>query len=143
LSTVYFTDRDLGRQFPAILRAGEIAVEEHGDHFDPSTPDDVWLAEIANRRWVAITHDRRIRYKANERDAVMQAGIALLVVIGNAPYPELASNFVRTIDRIERFLEAHEPPFIAKVYRPQSDGVHGRVELWLSHEDWLKRNRGR
>jgi hypothetical protein len=28
------------------------------------------------------------------------------------------------------FLDLHTPPYIAKVYRPTSDGAMGRIELW-------------
>ena len=67
MSAVYFTDRDLGRQFPAVLREAGIAVLEHGDHFEPAVSDEEWLTAVAKHRWIAVTHDRRIRYKPNEQ----------------------------------------------------------------------------
>lgn len=136
MSRTYFTDRDLGKRFGEILKAGGLTVERHADHFAPDTPDEVWLAEIGKRSWIALTHDRRIRYKPNERDAVMRYGVALLVIVGDAPFAELAHAFVATIPRIEQFLASHQAPFIAKVYRPLPDKtapgrtVPGRVELW-------------
>lgn len=134
--TGYFTDRDLGKQFGEILKAGGLTVERHGDHFAPDTPDEEWLAEVGKRGWIVLTHDRRIRYKPNERDAVMRHGVGLLLIIGKAPFPDLARAFVATLPRIERFLAGHNPPFIAKVYRPspaeiaQHSSSPGRVELW-------------
>ena len=136
MTFVYFTDRDLGKRFPEILAAAGLNVERHGDHFAPDTPDEVWLEKVGKRGWIALTHDRRIRYKPNERDAVMRHGVALLVIVGNAPFPELAHAFVATIPRIEQFLASHQPPFIAKVYRPTPDKTAprrvepGRIELW-------------
>jgi hypothetical protein len=133
---IYFTDRDLGKRFGEILKAGGLTVERHADHFAPDTADEVWLAEVGKRGWIALTHDRRIRYKPNERDAVMRHGVALLVIVGSAPFPELAQAFVATLPRIEQFLAANQAPFIAKVYRPAPDEtargltVLGRVELW-------------
>jgi hypothetical protein len=85
---------------------------------------------------IAITHDHRIRYKPNERDAVTRHNVALLVIVGAAPFPDLARAFVNTLPRIDRFLRRHEPPFIAKVYRPSTaelarrSAAPGRVELW-------------
>lgn len=143
MNPVFFTDRDLGRKFPAILREAGILVEEHRHHFQPDTSDEKWLKEVASHRWLAITHDRRIRYRWNERDAVMQAGVGLFIVIGNAPFAELAVNFVRTIPRIKAFLELHRVPFFAKVYRPAPSDLlrnsesPGRVVLWLSRSDWI------
>jgi len=113
LSRVYFTDRDLGKRFPEILRSSGLNVERHGDHFAPVTPDAEWLEVVGDRGWIAITHDRRIRYKPNERDAVMLHRVALLVVVGAAQFPDLARAFVATLPRIEHFLTEHERPFIA------------------------------
>jgi len=136
LTRRYFTDRDLGKQFGEILKAGGLTVERHADHFAPDTPDDVWLAEVGRRGWIALTHDKRIRYKPNERDAVMQHRVGLLVIVGTAPFAELARAFVASLPSIEHFLESRAPPFIAKVYRPSPDqkaqrgDAPGRVELW-------------
>ena len=136
MTRVYFTDRDLGKKFGAILTSGGLTVERHTNHFAHVTPDEVWLAEVGRRGWIALTHDGRIRYKPTERDAVMRHGVALLVIVGKAPFPELATAFVTTLPRIERFLDTHDPPFIAKVYRPSPDdgagrtASPGRIELW-------------
>jgi hypothetical protein len=136
LTIVYFTDRDLGKRFAEILRSSGLTVERHADHFAPDTADEVWLEAVGKRGWIALTHDRRIRYKPNERDAVMRHGVALLVIIGAAPFAELARAFVATLPQVELFLARHKPPFIAKVYRPPPAGTAGqsaaagRVELW-------------
>jgi hypothetical protein len=136
MSRVFFTDRDLGKRFPEILRSAGLAVERHADHFAHDCPDEVWLEEIGRSGWIAITHDGRIRYKPNELAAVMQHRVALLVMIGNAPYPVLANAFVATRERIWSFLDRHGPPFIAKVYRPSATdlvtnpGAPGNIVLW-------------
>jgi hypothetical protein len=137
LTLVYFTDRDLGKQFGEILKLAGLTVEKHGDHFAPDTPDEVWLAEVGKRGWIALTHDRRIRYKPNEQNAVMRHGVALLVIVGTAPFADLAHAFVATLPRIDAFLASRKPPFIAKVYRPsaadtaQRSALLGRIELWF------------
>lgn len=137
MTTTLFTDRDLGHRFAQILRSAGIAVERHDDHFQPTTPDVEWIAAVARRGWVALTHNGRIRYTPNERDAVMEAGLPLLVVVGRAPLPLLAESLVRTMPRVESFLARHQPPFIAKVYRPspadlaRDPEASGRVEPWF------------
>lgn len=136
MSVVFFTDRDLGKQFPLILRAAGLAVEAHADYFAPAAKDEEWLEESAKRGWVAVTHDRRIRYKPNELAAVIAHRAALLVVVGHAPFADLARAFVTTAPRIVTFLERHDRPLIAKVYRPRpadlakDPTVGGHVELW-------------
>ena len=104
MTVVFFTDRDLGSRFPEILAAAELTVERHRDHFAPDCADEVWLRSIGQRGWVALTHDRRIRYKPNELSAVIRHGVALLVIIGDAPYPDFAHAFVAPLARIRRFL---------------------------------------
>ena len=136
MSRVYFTDRDLGKQFPAILAAAGLQVERHHDLFPADGSDEQWLEYCGTQGRVAISHDQRIRHKVNEREAVMQHGVALLIVIGKAPYPELAKHFVTTLPKIEVFLDKHQPPFIAKVYRSsptelaQNPSARGEVSLW-------------
>jgi PIN like domain len=126
----------LGKQFPARLREAGLRVERFFDHFGDRTTDAEWLGAVGSRGWIAITHDERIRYKSNELAAVMQHRVALLLVVGHAPYPELAENFVRTIPRVEAFVSAHRPPYIAKVHRPSPRDSQlrayapGSVSLW-------------
>lgn len=136
MSEVFFTDRDLGRQFPGILSAAGLKVERHADHFAHDCPDAEWLEAVAKYGWVALTHDGRIRYKPNELAAVIAHKAQLLVIVGNAPYAQLAHSFVASIDPVRTFLGLHEPPFIGKVYRPTASDVvknptaPGHVELW-------------
>lgn len=137
MSFTYFTDRDLGLQFPAILSAAGLTVERHRDHFVPDAPDEEWLAMVGARGWVAVTHNSRIRYTPNQKEAVLAHKVRLIVVVGHAPYPELAHSFVATHAKIEAFLQRHESPFIAKVYRPspaelaKNPSVAGTISLWL------------
>lgn len=136
MSVVFFTDRDLGLQFPKILRTAGLRVERHADHFPHDCEDEVWLSAVADHGWIAVTHDSRIRYKPNELAAVMAHRVTLLVVVGKAPLPELARSFVATLEPILTFLATYQPPVIGKVYRPSPADVstnpaaHGRVELW-------------
>jgi hypothetical protein len=134
LSEIFFTDRDLGTRFAEILRARGIVVERHVDHFAPDTSDEEWLETVGRRGWVAVTHDRRIRYKPNELAAVRRHRVMLLVVVGKASLPDLAQSFVLTLPQIRAFLDAHKPPFIAKVYRhmasPGAPPSGGHVVLW-------------
>ncbi|MCP5329171.1 MAG: hypothetical protein R3E75_01710 [Steroidobacteraceae bacterium] len=91
------------------------------------------MREIGKIGWVAVTHDGRIRYKPNEKNAVIENNVALLVVVGHALFPELAEAFVATEPKIHDFIAAHERPHIAKVYRPSAaanPSAPGRIELW-------------
>ena len=140
---IFFTDRDLGATFPRILSEKGLHIERHDDHFGNNTSDDDWLSEVGRRGWFAISKDKRIRYRQNERDAAMRSGVGLFLVVGKVSHSALAHNFAASISRIERFVENTSRPFIAKVYQasvksPPGVPKAGRVELWLSQEDWLR-----
>ena len=136
MTRVYFTDRDLGKQFPRILAEAAISVERHADLFLPDGSDEQWLEYCGTHDRVAITHNSRIRYVPNELAAVKRFGVRLLVVVGQSPSAELARNFVQTLPRIEAMLDERKPPFILKVYRPTPAEATpvtlaaGRVEVW-------------
>jgi hypothetical protein len=136
LSRVYFTDRDLGKRFPERLKSAGLVVERHDDLFLPTGSDEQWLEYCGRNRRVAISHNRAIRHTPNELSAVVRHSVMLIIVVGYAPYAELAENFVRSIGRIERFLEIHGPPCIAKLYRPtaaelrRSPEAAGSITAW-------------
>lgn len=46
MSTTFFTDRDLGKQFPALFRNAGISVEVHVDHFPDDAKDEDWIVEV-------------------------------------------------------------------------------------------------
>ncbi|HXI11562.1 MAG TPA: hypothetical protein VNM92_02815 [Thermoanaerobaculia bacterium] len=68
MSVVYFTDRDLGLQFPSILENAGLPVVRHREHFPADAADDQWLAFVGRKGWVALTHNSRIRYTPNEKE---------------------------------------------------------------------------
>lgn len=137
MSRVYFTDRDLGKQFPRILSEAGIPVERHGDLFQPGGSDEEWLEHCGTKGRIAVSHNSRIRYVPNELAAVKRFKVPLLILVGQATSAELAHSFVRTLPRIEAFLDGRSPPFIGKVYRAtpaelaKSASAPGRVELWF------------
>lgn len=137
MSRIYFTDRDLGKQFPRILAEAGLTVERHADLFAPEGSDEEWLEHCGRNGRIAITHNSRIRYVPNELAAVKSFGVRLLIVVGQAPTAELAHNFVRSLGRIEALLEDLAAPAIVKVFRPspaelaKAAEAPGRVELWF------------
>ena len=128
----YFTDRDVGRKLPESLKASGLVVEAHDDHFDPLTPDEEWLAEVAKRGWLAITRDARIRYSPLALRVLMQTGARLFVLVGNLTTAECAELIVSKRKQIESLAASEPNAFIAKIRR---DGVH----LWINLREWSKR----
>jgi hypothetical protein len=126
---VFFTDRDLGRQFPAALRQAGLQIEQHDDHFGPETLDQEWIGEIGRRGWVAITRDARIRYSPLALGVLMECGTQLFVLVGKLTTAEAAETFLKWREDIVSTVRNEHEPFIAKIRR---DGVH----MWLRRKDW-------
>lgn len=128
---VYFTDRDLGKQFPDRLRAAGVRVERHDDHFGQLTPDPEWIGEVGRRGWVALTRDARIRYSPLAVATLMESGARLFVIVGRLTTEEAAAIFLRQQKRVERLLRKESKPFIGKIRRDT-------VDVWLRRTEWRK-----
>lgn len=59
--TLVFDECVGGRRAICRLRSLGWSVELLTDHFAPGTPDTSWIPEVAQRGWVIVTRDRRIR----------------------------------------------------------------------------------
>lgn len=127
-------DRALGEKvFPDALRAHGIHVEKHRDHFSQDEDDEVWIRDVAQRGWFALSNDKRIHSNPVQRAVVMQAGLGYFILTGaNARADALAANFVAVYPAVLRFIERTPRPFIASVRRPDRGGRPGRIALLAS-----------
>lgn len=128
---VFFIDRSLGGHLVAdALREAGTRVEVHDDHFSPDCLDEDWLVEVGRRGWVVLTKDARIAYRRSECRAVLAAKVRMFVLVGGQlSGPDMAAAFTQARGRMQRFASAHDPPFIAKVYRD------GTVKGWRAGDD--------
>ena len=92
---IFFSDRDLGRQFPTGLRVAGVAIERHDDHFGPETPDEEWIGEVGRRQWVAITRDARIRYSPLALSVLRESKVRLFVMVGKLTSAESIEVFLK------------------------------------------------
>ena len=131
---VFFSDRDLGYQFPTLLIAAGVRIERHDDHFKPDTPDEEWIGEIGRRRWVAVTRDARIRYSPLALSVLMQSAARLFVLVGKLTTTQAVDTFLKFRPQIVATAFEEEGAFIAKIRR---DGVH----MWHRERDWRRDKR--
>ena len=126
---VFFVDRSIGGIIlPERLAQAGLAVRRHDDLFDQDEDDEVWIADVAERGWYALSNDKRIYTNPVQLAAVVEAGLGLFVLTGaNAPMPALADNFVGTYPAVLRFIARTPRPFVASVRRPNLPGRSGRV----------------
>lgn len=134
---VFFTDRDLGLTVPALLKAGGMTIEAYHQHFVPdNVPDGEWLKFIGRRGWVALSHNKRIRYERDELDDLMGAGVKAFFIIGKGPHRAYAEAFLRNFQKMKRMIQKDPEPFIAKVYQERDE-----VEPWVTYRQWIEDRR--
>jgi hypothetical protein len=116
---VLFIDRNLGRHVvPSALRAAGIPCEIHDDHLPQDAPDEVWLSLVGKEGWVAIGRDKNIRYRSAEKLALQQARARLIVIRAkHATGQDVAELLIAHINRIYRFADKHDAPFIGGITR--------------------------
>lgn len=141
-SFAFFTDRDLGNAIPDALAAAGYRVERHRDHYPHDAADADFLPLVGRHAdWIALTKDGKQRWRLEERDAIMRAHVSLFIHVGHGmTHAEIAESLVMQAERIIRFREKHEAPFIAKVYRPEKRSNYrvapGRIEMTLTIDQW-------
>lgn len=129
---VFFTDRDLGPSVAAALTAAGLRIEPYHTHFAPdNVPDREWLRFIGERGWIALSHNKNIRYERDELDDLMTYGVKAFFIIGKGPHAALAAAVVRNIHRINRMIRKHSEPFAAKIYQGRDV-----VDLWVTYRQW-------
>lgn len=116
---VLFIDRNLGRHVLADrLREAGISCEVHDDHLPQDATDETWLRFIGKKGWIAIGRDKNIRYRGPEKAALIQANAKFIVVRAkDTTGPDIADLIIRHVNRIYRFANKHDAPFIAGITR--------------------------
>lgn len=132
-STIFFIDRCLGNKLIVeTLRAADVRVEIHDDHFSKNTQDVDWIPEIGRRGWIILTKDARIGKNQIERLAVANARVRMFVLVSqNLSGADMANIFVTAIPTMEKFITHNLAPFIAKVERD------GKVKAWKKDLDLM------
>lgn len=131
----FFVDIDLGIHFFTDLSAdGRFNVEFHDTHFPGTGTDDAdWLRLIAERGWIGVTRDKKIRN--HHRAIIAGSKASVIIVVGRRPLADQAANFLTTYPRIERFTRGRQGPYLAKLFYPTPKELKklkptGRIELW-------------
>lgn len=121
----FFIDWALGKNkiASALREAGETVIV-HDDIFQPDAQDTEWLPFVGEKGWIVLTKDTKIRYRTLEREALINSGArAFVFVSGNVPAVETAQILVEVLPAMKEFINKHQPPFIAKIFR------NGSLEL--------------
>ncbi|WP_199327112.1 hypothetical protein [Nostoc sp. FACHB-888] len=110
---IFFIDRALGKKYVADgLRTVGANVEVHADQFSPDAPD----IELSCRGWLILTKHDEIGRNFLEQMALASSDAKVFVLsLRNLTGEEMAEIFVQAIERMEKFAQSNQSPFIAKI----------------------------
>ena len=116
---VFFIDRSLGIEpLRTELTNLGVVVKIHDDHFAKDEQDRIWLKDVGEWGWVVLTKDHRLRYRPLEIAALRASKARVFVLTaGNLRGSEIATAFVSALPKMQRLLESHPGPFVARVTR--------------------------
>lgn len=121
----------------ATLAAAGLSIEPYHKHFAlDNVPDREWLQFIGERGWIALSHNKHIRYERDELDDLMIHEVKAFFIIGKGPHAVFAATVLQNIHRIKRLIRKHDEPFAAKVYQGRKD-----VDLWITYRQWQEARR--
>ena len=93
------------------LTEAAITFVAHHDLFEHDTPDEIWLCAAADKGWLVVTRDQRIRYRANELAAMRRARLHVFVFTqGGLTGAETGSILVRCHAEMLRAARDVAPP---------------------------------
>jgi hypothetical protein len=112
-------------------------VEAYHEHFAlDNVADGEWLKFVGMNGWVALSHNKKIRYEKDELDDLMGASVKAFFIIGKGPHTVYADAVLRNLRKIIGMIQRYPEPFVARVYQEQND-----VKLWVTYEEWLRGRR--
>ena len=123
---VFFLDRCLGRHLVARgLRKEGLRCEVHDDHLPQNATDEEWIKFTAEKGWIVITKDKRIRNRTSFLHYLnMYSGRVFVISIQNNKAETMIECIAKAKERIANFVEKNEAPFIASIYRNGSLKKH-------------------
>ena len=113
-----FFDRNMGHAIPEALRLLGLPIEKHDDHFPSNAPDEKWLQEVGQRRWVVVTHDKRIRTNKSQLKALVDHAVGCFILRGTGHLTrwDIVRMIARHWDHIEETVHTAARPFLHRLY---------------------------
>lgn len=119
------------------MRSAGATVEAHIDHFAIDAPDTEWLPEVSQRGWVVITKDWGLNSNLLELRAIAAANARVFILAsGNFTGEEMAAILVEALDRLQRFVQGNQSPFISRI------SPSGQVRIWQNRTKLTKLLKG-
>jgi PIN like domain len=136
---IYWVDRSLGGDIvPGALRSAGVEVRTYAELYpsDSKVPDHVWIPEVAERGWVILTKDKKIRRLPIEIEALRRAQARYICLSAtNMRGDEQAACLLHHWKTIASVVASKPAPLIATVTRTHVQ--------WLDGDKWRVAKRKR
>jgi hypothetical protein len=108
-------------------------VEPYSAHFaNDNVSDGEWLRLVGEKGWVALSHNKRIRWERDQLSDLMTFGATTFFIIGKGPHAAYARAVLRNINKIRRLLRERPRPFVGRIYQESND-----VDVWVTYQQWM------
>ena len=122
---------------PAALKVGGLRIEPYAKHFKSDhVADGEWLRYVGERGWIALTHNKKIRWEQDQLSDLMTNGVRAFFIIGKGPHSAFAAAVLRNIRKVKSLLLQQPGPFAARIYQERND-----VSLWVTRDQWAEGRR--
>jgi hypothetical protein len=114
---VIFIDASLPRTVADELKKVREDVVFKHDIFTPGTDDSIWLRRVGIEGWLAITHDKHVRTRPGEREAIMANGVGCFILTykQDLDKPEIVRMVFDYLPEMEQRFKTTRRPFIYTV----------------------------
>ena len=129
----FYVDETYGPGLVGLLREMNLHAVTYRDVLDIDTgdPDIAWIPKVANRQWIAVTHDKKLRTRQAERQAIQSARLRLVVIATRNPTEDEAAHVIGEHSKSVLALAHYmPPPFIISLTRQKLEFT------WLGPEVW-------
>jgi len=105
-----------GQKLARALRDAGYEVHLHNEHLPEGTDDVSWIRFAAERNWIAITRDKRIRSSPLELNALLTAGLAAFFISsGELTGDEIRDRLLKFLPQMLEYWRRTPRPFLATV----------------------------
>jgi hypothetical protein len=99
-------------------------IELHNSYFVPDELDDKWIPEVAGRKWVILTGDKRIATEPINKAAVIASCAQVIMVTDTNSLPEQwAASIIVGRMRLLQLLDKHPGPVFIRVGKHSNEHV--------------------
>lgn len=107
------------------------------DHFDPDTPDTIWVPQVGAKRWIILSKDTKLRNNNIELMALLKANThSFLMTAQQQRGCDMAAAFVSALHDMKQIV-AKEPSSVVSTVSSA-----GRVRIHLTQSAVIKKIAG-